>query len=84
MKRDHVEFDDVLAGLLPLWERLAAEPFLRRELSSGMASEVARMRQLWARHLAAEEELILPALRFLPAAELEQVAREMRARRSTA
>jgi hemerythrin-like domain-containing protein len=83
MKREHVELDEVLAGLLPLWERVAAEPRLRRELSSEMAREVGRMQRLWTRHLAAEEELIFPALKILAAAELEQIAGEMRARRST-
>lgn len=83
MKREHAELDAVLAGLLPLWERLAAEPGLRRELSAALAREVARMQQLWARHLTAEEEVIFPALRLLAAADLEQIAREMRARRST-
>ena len=80
MQRQHVALDAVLAGLLPRWERLAAEPGLRGELSAGLARDVARMQALWAEHLGAEEAIIFPALRGLDG--LAEVAREMRGRRS--
>lgn len=79
MKREHVELDQILAGLLPLWEQLAKEPGRRGELSPRLSREVARMQALWSRHLAAEEELIFPALGRLP--DLARIAEEMRARR---
>ena len=80
MKREHIELDEVLAALLPLWERLAAEPGRRAELSPVLSREVSRMQALWSRHLAAEEELIFPALGRLP--DLARVLEEMRARRA--
>lgn len=79
MKKEHLELDLVLAGLLPLWEQLGAEPGRRGELSPRMSQEVARMQALWTRHLAAEEELIFPALGRLP--DLARIVEEMRARR---
>lgn len=79
MKREHVELDQVLAGLLPLWEQLAGEPGRRGELSPRMSREVSRMQALWSRHLAAEEKLIFPALGRLP--DLSRIVEEMRARR---
>lgn len=81
MKREHVGLDEVLAGLLPLWELLASEPGRRHELAPGMAREVGRMRELWAGHLAAEEEIVFPALQCLGAGELDQITSEIRARR---
>lgn len=80
MKRQHVVLDEVLAGLLPRWERLAAEPGLRGELSPAMGRDVARMQVLWAEHLGPEEAVIFPALRSLP--DLAEIGREMRGRRS--
>jgi hypothetical protein len=81
MKKEHLELDHVLAGLLPLWEQLAAEPGRRGELSPRMSREVARMEALWSCHLAAEEDLIFPALRHLP--DRGGILDEMRARRLT-
>jgi hemerythrin-like domain-containing protein len=82
MRRQHVELDETLATLLPLWERLAAEPGMRRQLAGRMASALARMQELWAHHLAVEEDLIFPELtRVLDAAQLATIAEEMRARR---
>ncbi len=82
MRREHVELDETIAALLPLWERLAAEPGLRRRLADRMTAAVTRMQGLWARHLSLEEDLIFPAVeRALDAAQLAAIADEMRARR---
>lgn len=82
MRRQHLELDETLATLLPLWERLAAEPGMRRQLAGRMAAAVTRMQGLWAHHLSVEEDLIFPELkRVLDAAQLAAITGEMRARR---
>jgi iron-sulfur cluster repair protein YtfE (RIC family) len=82
MRREHLELDETLATLLPLWQQLAAEPAMRRELAGRMAPAVTRMQELWAHHLSVEEDLIFPALnRALDAAQLATIVEEMRARR---
>ena len=81
MKREHVALDEVISGLLPLWQSLAAEPGRRGELAFVLAREVARAQDLWAVHLAAEEEIVFPALRSLQASELSCITGEIRARR---
>ena len=82
MKDQHVRLDEVIAGLLPSWERLVREPAARAQLSSAMAREIARLEELWTVHLGSEETAVFPALRLLPAPELTQIAAEMRARRA--
>jgi iron-sulfur cluster repair protein YtfE (RIC family) len=82
MRRQHLELDETLATLLPIWDRLATEPGMRRQLAAPMAKGVARMKELWAHHLSVEEDLIFPELkRVLGAAQLAAIAGEMRARR---
>ena len=82
MKREHVQLEEVLSGLLPLWQLLSSEPGRRAEVVPGMAREVGRAQALWAGHLAAEEETIFPALgQSLGAGELARITGEMRARR---
>jgi iron-sulfur cluster repair protein YtfE (RIC family) len=83
MKRQHVALDDVAADLLPLWEKVAREPGRRADLRPPMEREVGRIQVLWAEHLAVEEQLVFPAVsRLLDAAAREQIAAEMRARRT--
>src|SRR5207244_13016813 len=85
MKRQHLELDAMLAGLLPLWRLIADEPRRRSDLSPGMAREVDRMEELWAQHLTKEEELIFPAMRrLLDTSELARITVEMRERRAPA
>ncbi|MGE5048604.1 MAG: hemerythrin domain-containing protein [Deltaproteobacteria bacterium] len=82
MRRQHLELDETLAILLPLWERLAGEPGMRRQLAGRMTAAVTRMQELWAHHLSVEEDLIFPEMaRVLDAAQLTTIAEEMRARR---
>ena len=81
MKREHVALDEVLSGLLPLWQLLADEPGRRCELAPAMARMLARAHGLWTGHLRLEEETILPALRGLDASELARITGEIRARR---
>ena len=81
MKREHVELDALVSGLLPIWQVLVREPRRRCELSPVMAREVGRAQVLWTAHLTAEEETIFPALQSLEAGELARITDEIRARR---
>ncbi|HEY6908304.1 MAG TPA: hemerythrin domain-containing protein [Myxococcales bacterium] len=82
MRRQHLELDETLAILLPLWERLAAEPGMRPQLAGRMSAAMTRMQELWAHHLSVEEDLIFPEMaRVFDTAQLGIIAGEMRARR---
>lgn len=83
MTRQHEEIGSLLAELLPLWERIAADPGRLADLSSAAAAPATRLEQLLRAHLGLEEETIFPALRRdVPPADMAEILAEMRARRS--
>jgi hemerythrin-like domain-containing protein len=85
MAREHGPIDATIAELVPLWEGLTVEPGRRPELRAALDAGAARLADLFAAHLAAEESDIFPmiALRLDPEEQAVLVA-EMRARRRAA
>jgi len=80
MVRQHTEIDRVIADLIPRWQS---------HLDSGQVSADANLlaitehlQQLWAIHLALEEEQVIPAMReHLTQDDLNSIRAEMTARR---
>lgn len=84
MVEQHGPIDDLIAQLVPLWQRLQSAPEQLPAVAADMTAQCARLRQLWDQHLALEEETVFPAIRrYLDAAALNEMREEMRARRST-
>jgi hypothetical protein len=83
MGREHREAEALLAELAPLWDALAREPGRLADLGPATARGGAALVDHMARHLAAEEAVVLPAVRALDPAVQADVVRELRARRAT-
>ena len=82
MVEQHGPIDDLIAELVPLWERLKSTPDQLPSVAADMTAKCARLRRLWNEHLALEEETVFPAIRrYLDAAALGEMREEMRARR---
>lgn len=81
MISEHVETEELLARLLPLWQRLA-DGEAGEDLFLELAPDTLKLSTLLAGHLENEERFLFPlALQVLSAGELEQLATEIRARR---
>ncbi len=82
MAREHDEHEPLLAALLPRWQALVADPSRLATLRDDLARDAAALQELLERHLAAEERVVVPALRALPADESAAIVAELRARRA--
>jgi hemerythrin-like domain-containing protein len=83
MVAQHRDIDAVIAGLVPVWERVREEPSAAPPLQSHLLAGAERLDQLWATHLKLEEEFIIPLVRRrLPISALDGIFSEMRARRA--
>jgi iron-sulfur cluster repair protein YtfE (RIC family) len=82
MAREHEEHEAPLSALVAACEALSRDPGRLAEVAPGLAAAVQELDAHFAKHLAAEEAVILPAVRRLldPAADAE-IVREIRARR---
>jgi hypothetical protein len=82
MAREHRPIDSTLAELVPLWTGLTFEPGRRPELRPALDAGAARLAELFAAHLAAEERDVFPAIaRHLGPEQQAALVAEMRARR---
>lgn len=82
MNREHEEIDRIVAELVPLWERIGAQPALLPGLAGDLDVACSDLVERFDRHLESEERHIIPELRLrLPPAELEAIHREMMSRR---
>jgi iron-sulfur cluster repair protein YtfE (RIC family) len=83
MTRQHEPIEQTLAALAPLWRQVAATPASLPACAAQMERHVNQLKALWDPHLHLEETLIFPAIRArLSPAALEEILKEMRARRS--
>lgn len=81
MVRQHTEIDEVIARLIPLWQRTEKG---EQSLDSQLLALTDRLQQLWDSHLSLEEEQVIPALRdHLTEQDLSAIRAEMSARRQT-
>jgi hemerythrin-like domain-containing protein len=82
MTVQHGEIDAVLARLLPLWARLAAEPGALEAVRGDLAADTSRLDALWDLHLTLEETRVFPHVATdLDEASRAAIVQEMRARR---
>lgn len=82
MKSEHGPIHALLDELVPHWRALIDEPARLPELSSTLRLGADRLHELFAPHLAKEEATVFSfARKQLEAAELAEIALEMRARR---
>lgn len=80
LAREHAGIDELLARLVPAWSSVARDPGLRASVAT--AADVQRLATIFERHLAWEEEHLIPQLaNWLDPAALAEIRREMRARR---
>lgn len=82
MAREHDEHEPLLAALLPRWQALALDPARLPALRDDLARDAAALQEMLERHLAAEERLVVPAVRALPPDEAAAIVAELRARRA--
>jgi hemerythrin-like domain-containing protein len=83
LAREHDAIDAIVARLVPMWRELESSACQRHELVEQMAPEVATLTDLFERHLAWEEEHLIPRLgELLGAQGLAEVLAEMKARRT--
>jgi hemerythrin-like domain-containing protein len=80
--REHVSMDELLADLVPRWERIEVEPLSVGELSAQLVVDTNRLRAMFEPHLELEETIVFPAVARLDPAELDTIQRAMRARRA--
>jgi iron-sulfur cluster repair protein YtfE (RIC family) len=81
MDADHELHEPIVSRLVELCDMLQREPQRLGELSSELADVAGRLSDELGSHLALEERVILPALRQLPAAQLDGLRAAMRVRR---
>ena len=82
MTEQHVPIHQTVADLVPLWQRVIAEPERQPELMGRLRAPAAFLRELFEHHLQPEEEVIFPSLsaRLSPQQQAE-ILQEMRGRR---
>lgn len=80
LQREHDEIDAYLERLVPAWRDIAADP--ARRTAHALAADTSGLADLFERHLSWEEEHLIPRLAgLLTTAQLEEIRREMKARR---
>jgi hemerythrin-like domain-containing protein len=80
---EHAEIDARLEPLMRRWEELAGDPARRAAHAIALAVPTSELADLFERHLAWEEEHLLPRLEDLLGRDaLAEVGAEMRARRA--
>jgi iron-sulfur cluster repair protein YtfE (RIC family) len=83
MDADHELHAPIVARLVELCDALVRDPGRLAELSDELGRVAHELTDELGRHLDLEEQVILPALRELPAAELDALRTAMRARRGS-
>jgi iron-sulfur cluster repair protein YtfE (RIC family) len=82
MAREHEEHEPPLAALVAACETLSRDPGRLPELAPALGAAVRELDAHFTKHLAAEEAVILPAMRrVLDPAQDAEIVREIRARR---
>lgn len=81
MGREHVETEEVLAELSPLWAAVSRDPPELDAHRAALGAGAERLREIFRDHLDREERLVFPAVSRLPAEIQALIAAEMRARR---
>ena len=83
MSRQHVDIENLLTTLLPLWSTLAAAPGQPAVLAAELTRDSERLASLLESHLSMEEQSLFPEARtLLPPEDTGAVLAEMRARRA--
>ncbi len=80
--REHAELAAPIAGLIAACDHLAVTPGDREPARRGLGDTVAALGAIFARHLAREEAVMVPALAALPASARAAIQHEMRQRRA--
>jgi len=79
----HQTIDDVVARLLPMWERVSQDPVALATFSQQITALTNRLAEVMDGHLKMEEEQVFPAIdRCLTLDEQAAMVAEMRARRA--
>ncbi|HUO59245.1 MAG TPA: hemerythrin domain-containing protein [Candidatus Acidoferrales bacterium] len=79
----HQTIDDVVARLLPMWERVSNDPVALGSFAQQITALTTRLAELMDGHLKLEEEQVFPAIdRCLSPEDRAQMVTEMRARRA--
>ncbi|HEX8924360.1 MAG TPA: hemerythrin domain-containing protein [Terriglobales bacterium] len=79
----HQTIDDVVARLLPMWERVSQDPVALSGFAQQMTALTSKLADLMEGHLKMEEEQVFPAIdRCLSAEDQAAMVAEMRARRA--
>ncbi|HTK94240.1 MAG TPA: hemerythrin domain-containing protein [Terriglobales bacterium] len=82
MVEQHAGINAAVRALLPLWEQVQRHPETLAQHATALERLTGQLQDLWATHLALEEEQVVPAIRrYLSADELAAVRAEMHARR---
>jgi hypothetical protein len=79
---EHVAIDARLRAMCSVVRAIAEEPSSRLVHRDALLAFVNDLDAQWLRHLALEESLVVPAVRALPASEIDAIRSEMRARRA--
>lgn len=84
MVDQHLAIDELVERIVPLWVLTRSNPEKLPEIAAEMCAIAGRLREIFDSHLKMEEETIFPALqKYLSTEELEEIVREMQARRKT-
>jgi len=83
MDKQHGEHEPLLARLIEICDALVREPGQLASYTGELSALAARLTDELSHHLEAEERVIFPALRRLPASEREALKAAMRARRGS-
>jgi len=79
----HATIDDVVARLLPMWERVSQDPVALTSFAQQLTALTKRLAELMDGHLKMEEEQVFPAIaRCLSVEDQAQMMAEIRARRA--
>lgn len=82
MRRQHVEIELLLEGLVAYWAALRESPALHAELATTLRADSRRLDTFMRAHLELEEKVIFPSIReALAAGAREELLGEIRAKR---
>jgi hypothetical protein len=81
--REHAELAAPIAALIGIVDQLAAAPADRVRVGPALTLAVSTLAEIFARHLAREEAVLVPALAALPREVRAAIRGEMRARRAS-